>query len=134
MGTPTDYYVDPSIAGNSGSGTIGDPYGDLQHALDSVTRDSTNGDQFNIKAGTDEILSAALDLSTYGTPSKSARVFFRGYTTSKGDGGIGGISGGGSVAILAATVQYITWRDMHLHNCGSADIVQASDGLSLIHI
>ena len=60
----TNYYVDPSINANSGTGTIGDPFGDLQYALDTVTRDSTNGDQFNIKAGTAEVLTGTLDFST----------------------------------------------------------------------
>jgi hypothetical protein len=61
MAAPTDSFIDPSIAGNSGSGTIGDPWGDCQHALDTVTRDATDGDRMCIKEGTDEIHTAALD-------------------------------------------------------------------------
>ena len=52
----TEVYVDPAINGNSGTGTLVDPYGDLQYALDTKARDSTNGDRFNIKAGTAEVL------------------------------------------------------------------------------
>lgn len=123
MAAPTEIYVDPSIAANSGAGTIGDPYGDLQYALDSVTRDATNGDRFNIKAGTDEILSAALSLTTYGTPALGAPLIFQGYTSAAGDGGIGGISGNGSVGVISTNLNYINFRHLHLHNCGSADIV-----------
>lgn len=124
MAAPTEVYVDPSIAANSGSGTIGDPYGDLQFALNSVTRDSTNGDRFNVKAGTDEILaSAALSLATYGTPALNAPITFEGYTSAAGDGGIGGISGGGSLAIYAAGAEHVYWKNLHLHNCGSATIL-----------
>ena len=124
MGTPTETYVDPSIAADSGAGTSGDPYGDLQYALDTVTRDSTNGDRFNIKSGTDEILSSSLSLATYGSPGTTSPLIFQGYTTTAEDGGIGGISGNGSVAIWNNTINdYIHWVDLHLHTCGAATIV-----------
>jgi hypothetical protein len=124
----TEVYVDPSIAASSGTGSIGDPYGDVQYALDTQSRDITNGDRFNIKAGTDEILAAALDLSTYGTPTETAPLKFQGYTSAAGDGGIGGISGNGTYAIItSATLGRIYFEDMHLHNCGSATIVTLDD-------
>ena len=121
----TDYYVDPSIAGDSGAGTSGDPYGDLEYALEQITRDSTNGDRINIKAGTDEILEFALDIVTdYGTPTQTAPLCFQGYTTTAGDGGKGGISGGGSVSIIdATTLDYILLIDLHMHNTGSSKIL-----------
>lgn len=123
MGAPVEIYVDPAIAGDSGAGTIGDPYGDLQYALNTATRDATHGNRFNIKAGTDEILAAALSLTTYGTPSLTAPLIFQGYTGAAGDGGIGGISGGGSVAVWASMPAYVSMRDLVLHNTGSAAIV-----------
>ena len=86
MAYPTHVYVDPSIAGDSGTGTIGDPYGDLQYALNTVTR-GTDGNQFNIKAGTDEVLAASITTATYGTPSTSQPLIFRGYTSAANDGG-----------------------------------------------
>jgi len=129
MAAPTNIYVDPAIAANSGSGAIGDPYGDLQYALNTVTRDSTNGDQFNIKAGAAEILSAVLSLTTYGTPTSTAPLIFRGYTSAANDGGIGDIDGNnGNFQILAATAS-VTFIDLKLHNTGSADIIGlSSDG------
>jgi len=121
MAAATEYYVDPSIAGDSGTGTIGDPYGDLQYALNTVTRNSTDGDRFNIKAGTDEILAAALTLATYGVPAEASPLIFQGYTTAAADGGIGGIDGNATYAIIAAaSTDAVIFIDLHLHNCGAA--------------
>jgi len=93
--TATVYYVDPAIDANSGAGTLGDPYGDLQYALDTVTRNASNGDRFCIKSGTDENLSANLDLSTYGTPAAYQPLILQGYDAAAQDGGIGVLNGGG---------------------------------------
>jgi hypothetical protein len=111
----SDYYVDPSIAADSGAGTSGDPYGDLQYALNQITRNATDGDRINVKAGTDEILSAALSLTTYGAPAFTAPLVFQGYTSSQGDGGVGGIDLNGNATITNAG-SGICWYDMHLHN------------------
>jgi hypothetical protein len=130
----TEVYVDPSIAADSGAGSSGSPYGDIEYALEQVTRDSSNGNRFNIKAGTDEILEFALDIVTdYGTPTEDAPLVFQGYTTAAGDGGIGGISGGGSVSIVdATTLDYVSFIDMHLHNTGSALILNLDQTCHLI--
>lgn len=123
MAAPTEVYVDPSIAGDSGTGTSGDPYGDLQYALNNTTLGG-GGTRMNIKAGTDEVLSSALSLAGgfSGTPSLAAPLIFQGYTSTAGDGGQGGISGNGSVGIWSNSSDGIWFRDMHLHNCGSATI------------
>ena len=118
------YYVDPSIDSDSGAGTIGDPYGDLQYALDSITRDTTNGDQINIKAGTAEILTATLDVSTYGTPTFAAGLAFVGYTSAENDGGVGEIDGDGIYGIwINSTAEGVVFKDLTLGNCGSADVI-----------
>ncbi len=124
MGAPTNVYVDPSIAANSGTGTSGDPYGDMQYALDTVTRDTTNGDRLNIKAGTDEILTAGLALTTYGTPTPAAPLILQGYTTVAEDGGKGGIDGNnGAYSLFASTaLDYIHHIDLRVHNFGSHGI------------
>ena len=134
MGAPTETYIDPSIAGDSGAGTIGDPYGDVQYALNQVTRDATNGDRFNIKSGTDEVLGAALDFSTYGTPTSDAPWICQGYTSSAGDGGIGGVSGNGSYSVITGdALDYLIFIDMHLHNSGANDVISADNWNSFVN-
>jgi hypothetical protein len=120
----SSYFVDPSINAASGAGTVGDPYGDLQHALDTVTRDATNGDRFNIKAGTSEILAATLGLGTYGTPTFSAGLMFSGYTSAEGDGGIGVIDGNATYAVWNfGSVEGIIFDGVNVGNCGSAAVI-----------
>jgi len=120
------HVVDPSLASDTGAGTLGNPYGDLQYALDQVGlsgRDATVGDHFYIKGGTDEILAAPLSLATYGIPTVNAGLTFEGFTSVLGDGGQGGISGNGSHTILDAALTNsnagIAFRNLHLHNCGA---------------
>lgn len=126
-----DIYVDPSIAADSGSGTVGDPYGDLQYALDSTTQDS-NGDTFHIKAGTDEVLAATLDLTTYGTPGLSSNLNFHGYTSSAGDGGQGGIDCNGYSLFTGATIDYINLTDLHIHGSGSNPLFSLDDQITMV--
>jgi len=116
----SEYYVDPSIAGNSGTGTIGDPYGDLQYALDNITRNSTDGDVIHIKAGTAEVLSAQLSYTTYGTTAVAAPLAFRGYSSTARDGGIAEIDGNGAAV---SNQGYIGWADLKIHNGGTADLI-----------
>lgn len=123
MAAPSERYVDPSIAADSGAGTIGDPWGDLQYGLNQVTRDATNGDRFNIKAGTAEILAAQLSLATYGTPTADAPIIFQGYTSAAGDGGIGDLNGNAGNFTLLPNVQFILCRDLKIRNSGTAQLV-----------
>jgi len=124
MGIPTDIFFDPAIAANTGTGTIGDPYGDLQDGTSKVTWDTSNGNWINIKAGTDEVMTAPWELDSHRVASNAAPIGLRGYTSTAGDGGIGGISGGGSVAIYNEADSYVQFQDLHLHNCGAADILK----------
>lgn len=131
----TEIYVDPSIAGNSGTGTSVDPYGDLQYALDTMTRDSTNGDRLNIKAGTAEVMAAAISLATYGTPTAAAPLVFQGYTAAANDGGIGEINNGGAnVSVInSSTLDFIVFQDMKLGNTGTAQIIRLDGAISLVN-
>lgn len=134
MGTPTQIYVDPAIAADSGTGTIGDPYGDLQYALNTATRDATNGDQFNVKAGTSEILAAALSWTTYGTPTATAPCIIRGYTSAANDGGQGVVSGNGSVAcITSSALDHIKLIDMRFTNCGGNLIISLDANILMLN-
>ena len=114
-----DIFVDPSINAASGAGTVGSPYGDLQHALDTVTQ-GTNGDEFHIKAGTSEIINAELDFTAYTVPTYLQKCVFRGYTSAARDGGIGTIDGDGLYPIIAdPALGDISMIDMHLTNTGT---------------
>lgn len=137
----TEIYVDPSIAADSGTGTIGDPFGDLEYAIEQGTFDTTNGTRVNIKAGTHEILAAQLataladvSVSIAWAPTLTAPLVFQGYTSVAGDGGIGGISGGGSVSIIdAGTQSYVSFVDLELHNTGANPIVSLDNDITLVH-
>jgi hypothetical protein len=119
------YYVDPSIDSDSGSGTIGDPYGDLQYALDSIYQDTTNGDRINIKSGTAEVLTGTLDYTTYGTPSISLPLHYEGYTSAEGDGGVGEIDGDGLYSIHdQSTFEGMHFRNLTLGNCGYNSVLE----------
>ena len=130
----SQYYVDPD-AGNdtTGTGAIGTPWKTVQHALDNITRDTTNGDQINIKAGTDDTLTATLSLATYGAPGPGNELAIRGYTSAASDGGIGGIDGDGSYGILVGNTAYTHLVDMHLHNVGANSILDLGTYCKIIN-
>jgi hypothetical protein len=128
----TDYYVDPL----GGSDTTGDGLSDatawqtIQHALNSVTRNPTDGDKFNIKAGAADVLTGTLDFTDYGTPSVGASVFFQGYTSSQGDGGIGEIDGNGNNISTNSNVNYV---DLELHNGAATGELIAISGACIVN-
>jgi len=124
MGAPSETYVDPSIAANSGTGTIGDPYGDLQYALDTMTRDATNGDRINIKSGTAEILTGTISLASYGGPTSTAGLIFQGYDSVAGDGGIGVLDGNGGNFTCCTNTTAHFHKHMRFTNTGSAVCVR----------
>lgn len=140
MAQPAEIYVDPSIAADSGAGTVGDPYGDLEYAIEQTTFDTTDGTRVNIKAGTDEILAAVLQDALNDTvttvawaPAEVAPCVLQGYTATAGDGGVGGISGSGSIGIFTgAAFDYIHLIDLHMHNCGSSAVIDLDNFCSVI--
>lgn len=127
----SEVYVDPSIAADSGTGTISDPFGDLEYAIEQTTFDTTNGTRVNIKAGTAEVLAAelgdALDnvvTTVAWAPSNSRPCIFQGYTAVAGDGGVCTISGGGSVPIFSDTgYQGVWFVDCDLQNVGANVVI-----------
>ena len=135
----TEIYVDPSIAGDSGTGSVGDPYGDFQYCLSNETFDTTNGTRINAKAGTDEILGAALDFATDftaggGPAHNNPGLIIQGYTSAAGDGGSGGINGNGSYGPMNQTgLGGTALVDMHLHNSGSATLVSLGNYSGMIN-
>jgi hypothetical protein len=125
----SNYYVDPA-GGNdtTGDGTIGTPWATVQHALDTITRNTGDGDQINVKAGGTDTLGAALTLATYGTPAAAAPLTIRGYTSAANDGGIGVIDGAATYAIYDHTgnsnKNAVNFIDMKIGNCGSAKVLR----------
>lgn len=124
----TNYFVDPGGGSDvTGDGTIGTPWATVQHALDTITRNATDGDRVNIKAGTADVLGATLSLATYGTPTAAAPLIFQGYTATADDGGQGELDGGGAVGIWATASTGVSFVDLKLGNCGAADIIDTKD-------
>lgn len=130
----TEVYVDPSIAADSGTGTIGDPYGDLEYAIEQTTFDTTNGTRVNIKSGTAEVLAANLATAMNDAvttpawnPSASQPCVFQGYTTVAGDGGVATIDGNGAQLFNDAAFDFIQWIDLHLTNSGASYLVDVDD-------
>lgn len=120
MAAPSQYYADYGAGDDTfGNGTVGTPWKTVQKALDAITRDATNGDQINIKAGTAQVLAAALSLTTYGTPGATAPLILRGYTASSGDGGVGEIDCNGVTMFASASSRYIVLTGLEIHNFGN---------------
>ncbi len=135
----TEIYVDPSIAGDSGAGTVGDPYGDLEYAIEQETFDTTNGTRVNIKAGTAEVLAASLEnalddtsVSVAWAPIETAPFILQGYTTAADDGGVGVINTATSI-INANTKDNIHLKDLSLvTTAGTSNTVVLDDFCSVI--
>lgn len=122
----THYYVSPASGNDTtGNGTIGTPWATVQKALNTITRNATDGDQINVQAGGTDTLGAALTLATYGTPTAAAPLIIRGYTSAADDGGVGVISGGGSYGIInnGTGIDYLHLWDLRLTNCGGNYVV-----------
>lgn len=85
-----------------------------------------------MQAGATDTLSAALVFTTYGTPTATAPCIIRGYTSVANDGGRGVVSGGGSVACIAAGPVHTKLVDMRFTNCGSNTIVTLNATGSLL--
>ena len=123
-----DIYVDCDIGSDTGTGTTGDPYGDLQFAINSTTI-GANGDSFWCSGS--EVLGATLTYTgTYGTPTYNKRMILRSWNgVDATTAGSCDISGAGTYSIMAAA-KAIVFYDMELHNCGSAAIVTGFAGYS----
>lgn len=132
----THSYVDYG-AGNdtTGDGTVGTPWKTLQKAFDTLTRNTTDGNQVNLKAGTAHVNSATLDLTTFiggGALSATAPLILRGYTSAANDGGIGEIDCGGATMWAASTYDYIALIDLKIHNPGDNNCIYLDDTISMI--
>tara|TARA_R110000824_G_scaffold138169_4_gene302842 strand:- start:224 stop:1345 length:1122 start_codon:yes stop_codon:yes gene_type:complete len=133
MAAPTNYYVDPSSGDDFiGDGSSGNPWASVAHALGGgATRDSTNGDQINIKSSASDT-SAGVDPSgMYGNPTSAAPLIIRGYTSSANDGGIGVLDGSSS-AIISTTSDFVNLVDLRFTNSGSSALVTGNNNWSVM--
>jgi len=133
----THNYVDYG-AGNdtTGDGTVGTPWKTLQKAFDTLTRNTTDGNQVNLKAGTAHVNAAALDLTTLiagGALSGVAPLIIRGYTSAANDGGIGEIDCGGATMFAATTYDYIIMADLEIHTFGDNNGLVLDQYATLYH-
>ncbi len=116
----SQYYVDYGAGSDAtGTGAIGTPWKTIQKALDTITRNATDGDQINIKAGAADVLAASLTLATYGGTSPEAPLILRGYTAAANDYGRGVIDCGWNRMWAATNYTNIHLVDLELHTFGN---------------
>jgi hypothetical protein len=130
----SQYYVDYGAGSDTtGDGTIGTPWQTLQHALNTITRDATNGDQINVKAGTAQVLAAVLSFASYGSSATvAAPLILRGYTSALNDGGMATIDANGNAIVNNTSFNYLFCRDLHFTNSGSSHMIRAGQYNTLI--
>ncbi len=114
------------VACTQADGSIGNPWRSIQGALDLITRDATNGNQINVKAGSVQSPNASFTLATYGTPGNTSPLVLRGYSASAGDGGMAEIDCGGRTFWADSNYRYIVMADFEAHNFGN------NNGISLV--
>lgn len=123
-----DYYVDPSLGTDSGSGTVGDPWGhtgnEIQKALDNITQ-GAQGDNIHVKStGTVSFSGSNLDFTSYTNPGIEQPLCISGYTSAAWDGGIGTIDLGGGSTFVASSIDGMMWSDLDISGgTGSHQIV-----------
>lgn len=132
----TQTYVDYG-AGNdaTGDGTIGTPWKTLQHAFDTLTRNTTDGNQVNLKAGTAHVNAAALDLATFiagGALTPAAPLIVRGYTSAANDGGKGEIDCNDATMWASANYDYVRLIDLYGHNGGNSNLVDLRNNITAL--
>ena len=118
-----EYYVDPGSGNDTtGDGSSGTPWATVQKAMTDGTVDAAGGMRINVKAGTADVLTAALTVPA--SMTFLAPCMVEGYTTTAGDGGIGEIDGDATYAIVSNTsAEGLSFVNMKLGNVGANNIV-----------
>ncbi len=107
-------------------GTTTKPWRSLQGAFDLLTRNTTDGNQVNLKAGTAHVNAAALDLTTFiagGALTAAAPLIIRGYTSAANDGGMGEIDCNGATMWAGASYDYLMLSDLEIHSGGDNNLI-----------
>lgn len=113
----TNWYVDPD-AGDDGTGdgtSEGSAWATLKHATENYTQTANNGDIINIKNSATMTMTAAVyGFSHSGpTPSMTAPLLVRGYSSTIGDGGRAEI--GGNYNINDTTQSNLHFQDIYFN-------------------
>jgi len=104
---------------NTGSGTsVATAYKTTEYSLATgITRDTSNGDQVNVRDTAADTLSTTLSLGTYAaTATSAAPIVLRGFTLVANDLGQGHINGGGNKIIDANAFDSFYTSDMKYSN------------------
>jgi hypothetical protein len=119
MGALTETYVATTSGDDAtGDGSSGNPFQTVQHVLDNVTRDTTNGDKIFVSG--EDVLSASLDFTTWGSPTLTAKTVLRNWVG--GPDGAGGLDGNnGNFALW--NKNHVSAIGLNLHNTGTEKIV-----------
>src|SRR5262245_58743693 len=124
MGALTDVYVAATSGSDGGgNGSSGNPYKTVQHVLNNVAKDTTNGNYITLSGK--DTLSASLSFSTWGASDSTAHTVLRNWTG--GPDGQGELDGNnGNVKIFNSGGQFIHFIGLKLGNTGSAVVVENS--------
>lgn len=115
-------------------GTTTKPWRSVQGALHLTTRDATNGDQINVKAGTAQVNQASWTLATYGAPTATAPLVIKGYTSTADDGGFAEINCNGVALWTAGQSTFWALVDLEVHTGGTGTtILNAYAGTAFVY-
>lgn len=138
-----EYYVRP-VNGNDSTGdglSHATAWKTTAHALDTITKDATDGDRINICDEGTDTLTATLPLADYmgpqpGFSTAMAGVIFEGYTSTAGDGGIFSIDGNGySITGVMNYHDFISFINGKFTNWGQSNwCLQIDDYCNLINV
>lgn len=140
MGAFSEIFVDPSLDSNTGTGTLVDPFGDLEYGIKNTVFDTSNGTVVHIKSGAPEVLSDDLYASITDSSVTAAWVtsagqpaIFRGYDALAYDGGKAIIDGAGAHGMFGvATQNYVHAVDLYVRNNGAEIPIKTGAGASII--
>jgi len=130
-----DVIVDPAIAGNSGAGTLADPYGDLEYAIATLTDPGTGGIAFWIKAGTAEFITDSLDVALAAAtinPAITHQMEFRGFGTTPWDMTRAEIDCDGTGSVITNGETYCSFFDLYIHNSGAESVIKGAGGTNVV--
>ena len=118
----SEYYVRPTNGDDTNAGTShAEAWLTVQHALDTITVDTTDGDRINICDESTLTISSLLDPTTFGNPGRPGLIF-QGYTSVSGDGGIFHIDADSNKVIEQSTYDYISFIDGKISNWPSSTL------------